>query len=206
MPRRRSERAQRRIAERTRRNALALEAAVAIEEERPLRPKWARHKTQLEFLEGRGSITTRQHAAGDRLYLDFSRAGDLPQVVARYEQNTGRPDRGQIAFRDWTPGQVQARERFEQAMQAVGLLLLPIVMHVCICDLPLGDWRRAGMRNGDGAALLRLALDGLADHYRLPDADGVIGRINGGAADLSSSNAASRVSQTVTAPLTVASQ
>ena len=44
-------------------------------------------------------------------------------------------------------------------------------MHVAVLDLPLADWSRPGMRNGDGAALPRLALDVLAEHYRRPPAD-----------------------------------
>jgi hypothetical protein len=169
MPRRRSERAQRRIRERTRANALRLETAEIVKGERTIRLTRARHKTQLEFLENRGSLSPRQVAAGLRLYLDFAQAGALPHVVARYEQSMGRPDRGQVAFRDWTPVQVAARERFTQALQALGLLLSPVVMHTAVLDQPLGDWHRTGLKNGDGAALLGLALDGLADHYHLPE-------------------------------------
>jgi hypothetical protein len=43
----------------------------------------------------------------------------------------------------------------------------PVVIHVAVLDNALTDWTRPGMRNGDGAALLRLGLDVLADHYRL---------------------------------------
>jgi hypothetical protein len=92
MPRRRSERARRRIAERTARNALALEAAIEAEEARPKLAK-ARHMGQLEYLEGRG-LTQRQRRAGERLAAHFRIAGDLPHVVMRYEVRLETPTRG----------------------------------------------------------------------------------------------------------------
>jgi Domain of unknown function (DUF6456) len=201
MPRRRSERAQRRIAERTRRNVLALEAIAVEAEERPLRPKWARHKTQIEVMEGRGVLSPRQCAAAWRVYRDFAAAGDLPHLVAKYAPRTDQPARGQMAFRSWEPSQIEARRRFEQAMLFLGPLS-GIVLHVAVLDLPTVDWHRPR----DAVPILRLALDALADHYKLPDSDGIVGRIDGGAVDLSTSNAALRLSETVTAPLTVASQ
>jgi hypothetical protein len=77
MPRRRSERARRRIEARTRENALRLEKAAVAEGERTVRLKWARHKTQIEVMENRGVLSARQCAAAWRIYRDFSAAGDL---------------------------------------------------------------------------------------------------------------------------------
>jgi hypothetical protein len=115
----------------------------------------------------------------------------------------GKPARGQLAFSGsgWEPRQVAARERFEKALMLLGPLAR-IVLHVAVLDLPTADWHRPR----DAVPILRLALDGLADHYRLPDADSVVGRINGSAADLSTSNAASRLSQTVMVPFSAASK
>jgi hypothetical protein len=59
-------RAARRIAEKTRRNALAREAAIEIAESRPKR-QYARTKTQLEVLASRGNISQEHRRAGERL-------------------------------------------------------------------------------------------------------------------------------------------
>jgi hypothetical protein len=161
MPRRRSERAQRRIAERTRRNALALEAIAVEAEERPQRPKWARHKTQIEVMESRGVLSARQCAAAWRVYRDFAAAGDMPHLVGRYMPRMDQPARGQLAFQTWEPRQIEARRRFEAAMVFLGPLS-GIVLHVAVLDLPTVDWHRPR----DAVPILRLALDGLGDFYK----------------------------------------
>jgi Domain of unknown function (DUF6456) len=167
---RRRTRAARRIAERTAANARRRDEAIA--EQEPPRPARARHKTQLEFLENRGSISTGQRRAGERLARDFQIAGGMPRVIAPYQASAGRPQRRAFVFNgEDGPRQIDARRRFESAIQAAGLQLNPLLMHVAVLDLPLADWSRPGMHNGDGAALLRLALDVLADHYRRPPAD-----------------------------------
>jgi hypothetical protein len=62
-------RSARRIAERTIENARRRGEAVRPDQAPP-RPARARHKSALEFLDGRGSITTGQRAALLRLALD----------------------------------------------------------------------------------------------------------------------------------------
>jgi len=167
MPKRRSERARRRIAARTVANALALEAAVEVEEARP-KLKKARYQTMLERLSIRGSLTARQRAAGDRIAADYRCAGDLPHVTMRYEARLEAPTKGSRAFRpEPVQHQIDARRRFERAVQALGPWMSPVIVHVAVLDQALTDWTRPGMKNGDGAALLRLALDVLADHYGL---------------------------------------
>ena len=65
------------------------------------------------------------------------------------------------------PHQIDARRRFEAALQAVGQWLSPILVHVAICDLSPSDWSRdRGFPPRDGIAILRLALDALRWHYR----------------------------------------
>jgi Domain of unknown function (DUF6456) len=174
VPRRRSERAKRRVAERIRANALALEAAVTVKEERVIKLTRARHVEQLAFLEGRGCLNERQRAAGERLRRDFSMAGDLPRVVASYEPRMARPPR-QFLFNgdDSDPIRLDARRKFEKAIRPLGPRLVPIVMHTAVLDLPISEWASPGVRNGDGAALLRLALDILGDHYRLAECEPV---------------------------------
>ena len=77
-------RAKRRIAERTRRNALALEAVADVAAEPPKRT-YARTRTRLEELQARGVISLGQRRAGDRLALDYKISGEqLGNLVSRY--------------------------------------------------------------------------------------------------------------------------
>jgi Domain of unknown function (DUF6456) len=178
MARRRKARAKRRVAERTRRNALALEEAALADEERLVKLKRARHVEQLAFLEARGAISDRQRAAGERLRRDFAIAGDMPRLVAWYEPRAARPPR-QFLYNnnDSDPTRLDARRRFEQAIRPLGSRIVPIVLHTAVLDLPLSEWRAPlGTRNGDAAALLRLGLSVLADGYHLaPECDAAEG-------------------------------
>jgi hypothetical protein len=169
MPKRRSERAKRRIAQRTIRNALALEAAIDREEERPKLLRKARHVTQLYLSHIRGGIDARQLAAGERLAGDFARAGDMPFITARYEVLLETPTKGAVAFRpEPTQAQIDARRRFERAVLALGPWLTPVLMHTAVLDQPLATWECPAMTNGaDRRGVLRLALNVLADHYGL---------------------------------------
>jgi hypothetical protein len=169
MAKRRSERAQRRIAQRTLRNALALEAAIAEEEERPKRLRQARHITQLRLSHLRGGLDARQLAAGERLASDYARAGDLPLLISRYQVRLEGVTKGSIAFRpEPTQAQIDARRRFERAIVNVGPWLSPVLMHTAVLDQPLLAWEHPGMTNGsDRRGVLRLALTTLADHYGL---------------------------------------
>jgi hypothetical protein len=111
---RRRTRAARRIAERTAANARRRDEAIA--EQEPPRPARARHKTQLEFLENRGSISTGQRRAGERLARDFQIAGGMPRVIAPYQASAGRPQRRAFVFNgEDGPRQIDARRRFESA-------------------------------------------------------------------------------------------
>jgi hypothetical protein len=68
---RRSERARRRIAERTKRNAEAVEAAVEIAEDPAPKRRYWRVKSQLELLAARRNITMAHRRAGERLERDY---------------------------------------------------------------------------------------------------------------------------------------
>jgi Domain of unknown function (DUF6456) len=160
-------RAARRIAERTKKNAAAIEAAVELAEEAQERPKrkYARTRTQLETLEARGGITLDQKRAGDRLAKDYARSNTtIGRLVGRYEANM--PRRPGYGAPPDTPLSIVARERYDNAMKAVGPWLNGILFHVCITDLPPSGW---GPMNGkaalDGPPILRLALDALISFY-----------------------------------------
>lgn len=106
-------------------------------------------------------ITRRQHEAAVRLYADWYNSGSAPRVVASYEHQI--PGAG-----DQSDRQIRARDRYERAIQAVGIRLSGVLTHVCLHDLSVSSWaRQKGYAPQAGMAALHLALDTLADHYRL---------------------------------------
>ena len=108
-------------------------------------------------------ITRRQHEAAVRLYADWYNSGSAPRVVAAYEHQI--PGGG-----DQSDRQIRARDRYQRAVQAVGIRLSGILTHVCLHDLSVSSWaRKRGYAPQAGMAALHLALDTLADHYRLTD-------------------------------------
>jgi hypothetical protein len=158
-------RAARRIAERTQRNVAAVDAGVEAEEDAKTRPRNARHAAQLDVLLHRHVITTDQARAGGRFSRDFHLSGTvIGQLTSRYEPNLPKKPKRYAAPPPDTPHAIEARERFEQAMAALGPLS-PIALHVCICDLPASAWGANGKPNGDAVGLLRYALSVLAVHY-----------------------------------------
>lgn len=127
--------------------------------------KRARVVTQLpldRYLERR-EITADQHAAGDRLRADFTRAGLQPRVTMHYAP---RLPRSAYEARD---DRLDARRRLYAALDAVGRLGEGVLWHVCCVGESAGDWaHRHGRAPRDGIALLRAALDELCAHYAGP--------------------------------------
>jgi hypothetical protein len=109
-------------------------------------------------------ISLEQRHAADRLVSYYWKSGEQQaHLVANYApwapKGTGR----QI---NDAPHQIDARRRFEAALQGVGQWLSPILVHVCICDLSPSDWSGdRGYPPRNSASILRLALDALLDHY-----------------------------------------
>jgi Domain of unknown function (DUF6456) len=171
-------RAARRIAERTKINALAREAGAEIAADDQPKRRYARTKSQLELLESRGNITIHHRKAGERLEQDYRLSGTCPsRLISRYEPNMPRQPKKYQAPSD-APGNIAARERFDAAMSAIGPWLAPIVLHVVICDLPVANW---GPMNGraatHGPGLLFTALDALAAHYSCREPPSMLDRL-----------------------------
>lgn len=112
----------------------------------------------------RGLITERQHVAAERLWSDWYASGRAPTIVASY---TERMDRGDGA----DDGRLLASDRCRQAIQAVGIYLSPILVHVVCTDGAIEAWSVNRMKQVEAMALLRVALSTLADHYRMPAED-----------------------------------
>jgi hypothetical protein len=160
-------RAARRNAERRKKNEAAIEAAIELAEDRAERPKrkFARSRTILETLEARGAINLDQKRAGDKLAKDYVRSNTtIGRLIGHYEANM--PRRPGYGAPPDTPMSIVARERYDNAMKAVGPRLNSILFHVCVTDLAPIHW---GPPNGEAAVegpkLLRVALDALITFY-----------------------------------------
>lgn len=124
------------------------------------------HESPLGWLAARGLVTDRQLEAGERLRADYERAQLAPSVTMRWGQT--RVDGTAVAL-DPTTAQLAAKRRFDAAVAAAGPGLADILWRV-ICageGLPVAE-KALGWPTRAGRVVLTLALDRLAEHYRLP--------------------------------------
>jgi hypothetical protein len=127
-------------------------------------------ESPLSWLRARGHVTARHHDAGEALRRDYELAQLPPRVTMQWDAPPqGKGARGAPRGRD--PGEAQrtAKRRFEAAMAALGPGLEDIAWRV----LCAGEGLRAaegalGWPARAGKLVLVIALDRLADHYRLP--------------------------------------
>lgn len=125
-----------------------------------------RRESPLAWLAARGLVTARQNEAGERLQSDHERAALGASVTMRW---TPRVDGGAGVRLDPTETQVAAKRRFDAAMAAAGPGLRDVLWRVVCAGESLPDSERAlGWPTRSAKLVLTLALDRVADHYRLP--------------------------------------
>ena len=126
-------------------------------------------ESPIGWLRARGHISSRQHAAGEQLRADWESAGLSPCVTMHWLAVP--PDRGRRPPpRADQPGRggLAAKRRFDEAVAAVGPGLSDILWRVVCAGEGMGEAETAlGWPARAGKLVLRLALDRLADHYRL---------------------------------------
>ncbi|MDO7844705.1 DUF6456 domain-containing protein [Sphingomonas immobilis] len=123
-------------------------------------------ESPLGWLAARGLIDARQSEAGERLRADYERAAIAPNITMRWSP---RVDGGGPGGLDPTGAQIAAKRRFDAAIAALGRGLGDVAWRV-ICageGLPVAE-KALGWPARAGRVVLTLALDRLADHYRLP--------------------------------------
>ena len=124
-------------------------------------------ESPLSWLHARGHLSDRQLDAGERLRADWERAQLAPSVTMRWDAvraNGGKGDRG------LEPGerQIAARQRFDAAVTAVGSGLSDVLWRVVCAGEGLPETERAlAWPARSGKLVLRIALDRLADFYRI---------------------------------------
>jgi hypothetical protein len=123
-------------------------------------------ESPLGWLRSRGMVDARQFEAGERLRGDYETASLGARVTMRW---AARVDGGGGEGLDPALAQVAAKRRFDAALASAGTGLSDIAWRV-ICageGLPVAE-KELGWPARAGRLVMTLALDRLADHYRLP--------------------------------------
>ena len=126
-------------------------------------------ESPLGWLLARGMVTRRQFDAGEQLRSDWERGGLSQRVTMQWDAApVGRQRGGSPAPPDLAAAQIDARRRFEGAVESAGPGLSDILWRV-VCS---GEGMRAaetalGWPARAGKVVLCLALDRIADFYRL---------------------------------------
>lgn len=123
----------------------------------------------ISWLHARGHLDDRLFAAGELLRRDYEYAQLSPSITMRWEAErvdcSGKVGGGMTS----TERQLSAKDRFDGAMKEAGRGLQDILWRVvCGCEsLPHAE-KRLGWPTRSGKLVLRLALDRVADFYRVP--------------------------------------
>lgn len=127
-------------------------------------------ESPLAWLRARALVDARQFEAGERLRADYEAAALAPRVTMAWDgQPVVRGRRGPDAPIDPALAQIAAKRRFDAAIDAAGRSLGDILWRVVCAGEGLPDAERAlGWPVRSGRIVLTIALDRIADHYRLP--------------------------------------
>ena len=118
-------------------------------------------QSMLDRYLARAQISQRQYDAGTKLYRLWRSAGGAQRVTASYAILRVK------ARQELSDEQAALRHRVTEILRHVGPLS-GILVHVCLCDEAARNWAAArGDTPQAGVVVLRLALDALADHWKL---------------------------------------
>lgn len=142
-------------------------------------PKGTRHarsvtvnlaESPLGWLRAHGHVSERQYEAGERLRGDWERAQLGPRVTMKWDEGPIQSgSRGAPPIVEPGTAGVAARARFDAAAEAVGPGLSDVLWRVVCAGEGMRDAETAlGWPARAGKLVLGLALDRLADFYRLP--------------------------------------
>lgn len=126
-------------------------------------------ESPLGWLRSRGLVSIRQFDAGEKLRGDFEWALLGPSVTMRWDASGVSGTRGLAPDElDRTTAQVAAKQRFDAAIAAAGAGLSDILWRtVCACESVPDAERALGWPARSGRLVLGMALDRVADFYRL---------------------------------------
>ena len=126
-------------------------------------------ESPLGWLRSRGHVSERQFAAGEQLRIDWERSGLPPRVTMNWDSPPpDRSPRGPAGPVGATHVQLAARRRFDSAVKSLGPGLRDIAWRVLCSGEGMREAESAlGWPARAGKLVLTMALDRLADHYRL---------------------------------------
>lgn len=126
-------------------------------------------ESPLGWLLARGLVTQRQYDAGERLRGDWERAQFEPRVTMAWNSAPVVSRRSATAVEpDLGSAQIDARRRFEAAVANAGPGLADILWRIVCAGEGMRDAETAlGWPARAGKLVLSLALDRVADYYRI---------------------------------------
>jgi hypothetical protein len=125
-------------------------------------------ESPLARLKSRGLIDASQFEAGEKLRRDFTLAQLMPRLGVDLTAPIVLGTRGKKPDRLLTDMVIAAKQRFANAMRAVGPGLGDLLFDVCCHLRGLEEAERAfGWPNRAGRVVLAIGLDRLAEHYGL---------------------------------------
>ena len=125
-------------------------------------------ESPLGWLRARGLVSERQLDAGEQLRADWERSQLAPSVTMRWDAAPTTRSGGAPETMDPTAAQIAAKRRFATAVAVVGPGLSDILWRIVCAGEGMRDAERAlGWPARAGRLVLGLALDRLADHYRM---------------------------------------
>ena len=126
-------------------------------------------ESPLGWLFARDLISRRQLDAGEQLRGDWERAGLSPGVTMKWDAAPmGRQRSGSAPGIDLAGAQIDARRRFDGAIEAAGPGLSDILWRVVCAGEGMRDAETAlGWPTRAGKLVLVLALDRIANYYRI---------------------------------------
>ncbi len=126
-------------------------------------------ESPLGWLFVRGFVTKRQYEAGERLRADWERAQLSPRVTMAWDSAPVAKGRGGSGPRpDLNGAQIDARNRFDDAIAHAGSGLADILWRIVCAGEGMREAETAlGWPARAGKVVLTLALDRIADYYRV---------------------------------------
>ncbi len=126
-------------------------------------------ESPLGWLFARGILSRRQFEAGEQLRSDWERGGLSPGITMQWDAAPVGRQRGGAGGRpDLAAAQIDARRRFDGAVAAAGPGLSEILWRIVCSGEGMREAETAlGWPARAGKLVLSLALDRVADYYRL---------------------------------------
>ncbi len=126
-------------------------------------------ESPLGWLKARSLVSDRQFAAGELLRLDYERACLGPRVTMSWDSSPmDRNRRGSSSPGASTHAQINAKQRFDGAISHAGSGLSDILWRIiCACEAMPTAEKALGWPARAGRLVLTIALDRVADFYRL---------------------------------------